>query len=207
MKNLIIIGIGNFSKIVEEYARKSTAYNKEWVIKGYLKSEFDKLNDTPTLASTVEEYVIETEDVFICSYVNGQEREIVTQKIEAKGGHFINIIHPLANICSSVKLGKGNIVGAFTTLSVNTTIGNHTIVQDHCNVGHDSVIGNYSHLYVGTLVSGKNSIGNGVSVFTGSVIYPGLQIGNKATVGAGSVVMRKVKDNSTVLGNPAKTMD
>lgn len=141
MKKLIIIGTGNFSKVVEEYARKSMAYNKEWVIKGYLKSEFDTPNDTPTLTSTVEEYSIEPEDVFICSYVNGQEREIVTRFIEAKGGHFINIIHPFANICSSAKLGKGNIVGAFTTISVNTTIGNHTIVQDHCNVGHDSVIG------------------------------------------------------------------
>ncbi|KIO46677.1 MULTISPECIES: acetyltransferase [Porphyromonadaceae] len=207
MKKLIIIGTGNFSKVVEEYARKSMAYNKEWVIKGYLKSEFDTPNDTPTLTSTVEEYSIEPEDVFICSYVNGQEREIVTRFIEAKGGHFINIIHPFANICSSAKLGKGNIVGAFTTISVNTTIGNHTIVQDHCNVGHDSVIGDYSHLYVGTLVSGKNRIGNGVSVFTGSVIYPGLPIGNKATVGAGSVVMRKVKENSIVVGNPAKVMD
>ena len=41
MKKLIIIGTGNFSKVVEEHARKSMAYNKEWVIKGYLKSEFD----------------------------------------------------------------------------------------------------------------------------------------------------------------------
>lgn len=207
MKHLIIIGIGNFGKIVKEYACKCNDYGSEWTLKGYLASEFDSALSYSDTIGTIDEYSPHADDVFICSYVSGKEREIAVQKIKEKNGKFINIIHPWANICSSARMGTGNIIGAFATLSVDTIIGNHNIIQDHCNLGHDSVIGNYSHLYVGTIISGKNQIGNNVSIYTGAIVYPTLKIEDNANVGAGSVVMRKVKTDTTVLGNPAKLVE
>ena len=39
------------------------------------------------------------------------------------------------------------------------------------------------------------------------VVYPKLKVGDNAVVGAGSVVMRAVKPDTTVMGNPAKKME
>ncbi len=207
MKNLIIIGTGNFSKIVHAYALVNNNCEKDWRFKGFLNSEIDTPNEKVVVIDHIDNYKPVTEDVFICSYVNGADRLMATNKITQKGGHFINLIHPMANIGASAKMGTGNIIGAFATMSVDTIMGDHNIIQDHCNIGHDSSLGNFNHFYVGSILSGKNLVADNVNVFTGSVIYPKVKISENAIIGAGSVVMRNVKPNTTVLGNPAKLME
>lgn len=210
MKRLIIIGAGNIGKIVCEYARLMKEYKTEWIIAGYLEfGEKEVITDAayPAIIGTIESYQPMKDDVFVCSYANVEEREKSVGIIESKGGKFINIIHPTANVLSTNMMGVGNVIGAFTTLSVNTKIGNHCVIQDHCNVGHDSVIGDFTHLYVGNIVCGINTLGERTTVYTGSVIYPKLKVGEGASIGAGSVVMRAVKPRTTVMGNPAKKLE
>lgn len=210
MKNLVILGSGNIGKIIYEYALLSKDYKTEWEIKGLLEFEDReiKIDEAyPIVIGSIENYTPTEDDIFICSYAAVGDRRKSVEIIESKGGKFINIIHPTANIATTNNMGVGNFIGAFTTLSVNTTIGNHSIIQDHCNVGHDCVIGDYTHLYVGNIVCGINNIGNEVTLYTGSTVYPKIKIESVSTVGAGSVVMRKVKEGTTVIGNPAKKME
>lgn len=210
MKRLIILGAGNIAKIASEYAMLSKEYNKEWTIVGFLEFEGKDTVTDPhysQIIGTIEGYQPTEKDVFFCSYANAEDRKRSVKLLEQRGGHFINIIHPSANVLSSSILGVGNLIGAFTTISVNAKIGNHTIIQDHCNIGHDSVIGDFSHLFVGNIICGINTLGECTTVYTGSVIYPKLKVGEGATIGAGSVVMRSVKPGTTVMGNPAKIIE
>lgn len=210
MKHLVIIGSGNMGKIVFEYARLMKEYNTEWDIVGFLEfadKEVEADSAYPAVIGTIEDYQPKTDDVFVCSYASVAEREQSVTILESKGAKFINVIHPTANILSTNKIGVGNVIGAFTTLSVNTTIGNHCVIQDHCNVGHDCIIGDFSHLYVGNIICGINTVGSKVTFYTGSVVYPKLKVGDSATIGAGSVVMRAIKPETTVIGNPAKKIE
>ena len=193
MKHLVIIGTGNIGQIVHWYATMSADYMKVWDIKCHIDD--------------VDSYEIEPDDVFICAEVKPADRLRLSNIIREKGGAFVNIIHPSANIAPSAQLGTGIVVGAFSTLSINTTIKNDALIQDHCNVGHDGVVEEGSHLYVGVRLCGRNHIGRQSSIFTASVIYPDVKIGEKCTVGAGSVVSRKVKDGEIVLGNPAQKIE
>lgn len=193
MKHLVIIGTGNIGQIVHWYATLSPDYMKEWDIKCHIDD--------------VENYEIEPDDVFVCAEVKAANRYEKSKIIRDKGGTFVNIIHPAANIAPSAELGTGIVVGSFTTISINTTIHNDALIQDHCNVGHDGVVEEGAHLYVGVTLCGRNHVGKASSVFTGAVVYPDIKIGTGCTVGAGSVVVRKVKDGETVLGNPAKKIE
>lgn len=193
MKHLVIIGTGNIGQIVHWYATLSTSYMKEWDIKCHIDD--------------VENYEIQPDDVFVCAEVKPADRLNKSKVIREKGGEFVNVIHPSANIAPSAKLGVGIVIGAFTTISINSTIEDYTLIQDHCNVGHDGIVEEGSHLYVGVKLCGRNIVGQQSSVFTGSVVYPDIKIGVGCTVGAGSVVSRKVKDGETVLGNPAKKLE
>ena len=193
MKHLVIIGSGNIGQIVHWYASLSKDYMKVWDIKCHIDN--------------VEDYVIEPDDVFVCADVKPSDRIKHTSIIRDKGGVFVNIIHPMANIAPSANLGTGIVVGAFSTISINTTIKDDVIIQDHCNIGHDGVVENGSHLYVGVKLCGRNKVGTNTSIFTGSIVYPDVKVGVGCTVGAGSVVSRKVKDGDTVLGNPAKKLE
>ncbi len=193
MKHLVIIGTGNIGQIVHWYATLSPDYMKEWDIKCHIDD--------------VESYEIEPDDVFVNAEVKPIDRYNLSKIIRDKGGVFINIIHPMANIAPTAKLGTGVVVGAFATVSINTDIKDDVLIQDHCNVGHDGIIGEGTHLYVGVKLCGRNRIGEHSSIFTGSILYPDVKVGIGCTVGAGSVVSRKVKDGETVLGNPAKKIE
>lgn len=193
MKHLVIIGTGNIGRIVHWYATLSTDYMKEWNVKCHIDD--------------VESYEIEEGDVFVCAEVKPADRFAKSEVIRAKGGQFVNVIHPYANIAPSAQLGTGVVIGAFATISINTDIKNDVLIQDHCNVGHDGVVGEGTHLYVGVKLCGRNTIGQQSSIFTGSIIYPDVKVGIASTVGAGSVVNRKVKDGDVVLGNPAKKLE
>lgn len=193
MKHLVIIGTGNISHIVHWYATLSKDYMVDWDIKCHLN---DVLN-----------YQIEPDDVFICAEAKPSDRVELSSVIREKGGEFINIIHPNANIAPTAQLGTGVVVGAFATISINTSIKDDVIIQDHCNVGHDGIVGEGSHLYVGVKLCGRNTIGRKTSVYTGAVVYPDVKVGEGCVVGAGSVVSRKVKNGETVLGNPAKIIE
>ena len=193
MKHLVIIGNGNIGQIVHWYATLCKDYMVAWDIKCHIEN--------------VEDYVIELDDVFVCADVKPSDRIAHASVISEKGGEFVNIIHPTANIAPTAHLGTGIVVGAFTTISINTTIKNDVLIQDHCNIGHDGIVEGGSHLYVGVKLCGRNKVGTISSVFTGSIVYPDVKIGENCVVGAGSVVSRKVKDNETVLGNPAKKLE
>jgi sugar O-acyltransferase (sialic acid O-acetyltransferase NeuD family) len=193
MKHLVIIGTGNVGQIVRWYASLSKDYLSSWDIKCNIDN--------------VDDYEIEPDDVFVCAEAKPALRFEKSNVIRAKGGEFINVIHPMANIAPSSILGTGIVVGAFSTVSINTMISNDVLIQDHCNVGHDGVVEQGSHLYVGVKLCGRNKVGVRTSIFTGAVVYPDVKIGDDCTVGAGSVVSRKVKDGETVLGNPAKKIE
>ena len=193
MKHLVIIGTGNIGQIVHWYATLCKDYMVEWDIKFHIDD--------------AENYAIEADDVFICADVKPADRLAHAAVIRAKGGKFINVIHPTANVSPTAQLGTGIIVGAFTTISINTTIKDDVIIQDHCNIGHDGIVEPGSHLYVGVKLCGRNKVGEQSALFTGSLIYPDVKVGVGCTVGAGSVVSRKVKDGETVLGNPAKKLE
>ncbi len=193
MKHLVIIGTGNIGQIVHWYATLCKDYMTLWDIKCHIDD--------------VENYQIEPDDVFVCADVKPVDRLAHSAIIRAKGGEFVNVIHPSANIAPSAQLGTGVVIGAFTTISINTTIKDDALVQDHCNVGHDAVVEEGTHLYVGVRRCGRNKVGKHSSDCTASVVYPDVKIGEGCTVGAGSVVSRKVKDGETVLGNPAKKIE
>lgn len=193
MKHLVIIGTGNIGQIVHWYASICKDYLVKWDIKCHIDN--------------VDDYQIEPDDVFVCAEVKPMDRKKKADIIRSKGGQFVNIIHPSANIAPSCVLGTGVIVGAFTTVSINTNIHDDVLIQDHCNIGHDGIVEQGSHLYVGVKLCGRNKVGSQSSLFTGSIIYPDVKIGEGCTVGAGSVVSRKVKDGETVLGNPAKKLE
>lgn len=209
MKHLLIIGVGVFSDIVYDYAVKSVLFQRDWDIKGFLYGEQDDpqiVLEKQTIAR-YDDYELDKDDVFICSYISNENRRKVYQVMNGKGAKFTNIIHPSANILRNVEVGEGNIIGAFSTLSANVSLGNMNIVQDHSNIGHDTKIGDNNHLYVGSILCGNNHISNCVSIYTGALIYPSIKIGDSSIVSAGSVVMRHVKEGQTVMGNPAKKVE
>lgn len=74
-------------------------------------------------------------------------------------------------------------------------------------VGHNVEIGENCIVIANSLISGSTKVGPGVYVAPSSVVRNQLTIGANATIGMGAVVLKDVPENTTVIGNPATSME
>ena len=207
MKNLIIIGARGFGREIYNLAKQTKEYNTEWTIKGFLddkKDTLDKFKEYPQILSSVEDYEVQENDLFICALGAVEQNKKYISLILGKGGRFTNIIHPSVAINMNVKLGVGIIIFHFTYIGNDVTIGNFTTIKSHVAIGHDVQIGDYCQINALTFFGGFSKIEEGVTMNPCSGLAPKGVIGTNAVVGINSTVLKSAKANCTVYGNPAK---
>lgn len=207
MKNLLIIGARGFGREVYSLATQTKEYNNEWTIKGFLDDKADALNgfnNYPQIISSVEDYEVQEDDVFICALGDTVQKKKYISIIIGKGGRFINVIHPTAIISTNTKLGVGIIICPFTYVSNDIKMGNFVTIQTHAAVGHDTTIGDYVQINALTFFGGYSKIGESVTINPGAMVAPKKRVGENSTVGLNSAVLRDIKPNCTAYGNPAK---
>lgn len=212
MKHVVIIGAGAFGRELYWHIQDSKGYGIEYDVKGYIVDDFDLeaeryRNLQKPLLSSIDDYVIMDNDVFICAIGSAEGRESTIGKIEAKGGEFISIIHKTSLIHGTVNIGKGVFIGPYTVLGDNVSLNDHVMLNTHSSIGHDAVLGKYTCVMSYVDITGFCEIGEKVFLASGCRMTPSTKIGDGAYVGIGSVVLRRVKPGVKVFGNPAKIVD
>lgn len=135
--------------------------------------------------------------------------KLLFEKIKNPKIEFPNIIAP--NVLffdrESTTMGRGNLLTFGCRLSCNTSLGDFNILNGCVSIGHDASIGNYNVMMPESRLSGEVSAKD-LNLFGGRCfVAQQVKIGSNTTIGAGSVVLRKTKDNSLYLGNPAKKIE
>jgi acetyltransferase-like isoleucine patch superfamily enzyme len=90
---------------------------------------------------------------------------------------------------------------------VNSTVGDFAFIQDNAIIGHDVKIGKWVRIDCNVVCIAGVDVGDGACIHTGAIINHNVRIGSGASVGAGSFVIRSVKPDTTVYGNPAKALE
>jgi sugar O-acyltransferase (sialic acid O-acetyltransferase NeuD family) len=205
-QNLIIISAGQFGRETFAWAIQAIARGAPWQIKGFLDSRASVLDDYdyhPKIIGDVETYRIEENDVFVGAIGDPKEKVKYYTPIIRRGGRFVNVIHPLANIGKNVQLGTGIVLAPFSSITCDAKIGNHATFGAFSNAGHDTVVGDWCQISSHCGINGGSSLGEGVFLGSHVCLIPQTKIGAWAYVGAGSVVLREVQPGVKVFGNPA----
>jgi sugar O-acyltransferase (sialic acid O-acetyltransferase NeuD family) len=205
-QNLIIIGAGQFGREVFTWAAQAMAAGSPLRFKGFLDQRtgaLDGYDYKPGILGNVDTYEVQEGDVFVSAIGSPAARAQCCSQIEMKGGQFINIIHPLANIGLHVELGDGVVMAPFSSLTSDIKLGSHVTVGAFSNVGHDTVVGDWCQISSHCGVNGCGVLGDGVFLGSHACVLPGVKVGAWSFVGAGSIVIRDVAEGVKVFGNPA----
>lgn len=95
---------------------------------------------------------------------------------------------------------------------IDRAVMGYTILKKNCKVdnlvhiAHGVVVGENSLVIAHAMIGGSTIIGDNVWVAPNAALINKITIGDNATIGLGAVVVKNVKDNETVIGNPAKPM-
>lgn len=211
MKDIVIIGAGNFGREVAWLIEDINRENEKYKLLGYLDDTESligqKVNNYAVLGNI--DYLTKINGNYDVSCVIAMQdtkaREAIVEKLSWFNS-WETLVHPSAIISNNSKIGCGSIITAQNTISVDVTIGNHCLLNIGCTVGHDCIIGDYVSIMSNSTLGGKVEIKNGSYLGTSVSIVPGVRVGEFSKIGIGSVVIRNVKDRTTVMGNPAKLL-
>ncbi len=207
MKNqLIIVSAGKFAREVYSWVLDCIQAGAPWEFKGFLDNRPNALDDFPCSAgviSTVEEYVPQSNDRFVCAIGEACPRKNYVAQLKSKGAQFASVIHPTVVIGQNVKLGEGVILAPYSILTAALEVGNFVNIGVFCCCSHHNRIGDWCQISGHCSIPGNVVLEEGVFVGCGAVFVPGIHVGAWAYVGAGSVVVRRIKARTKVFGNPA----
>ncbi len=209
MREIVIIGAGDFGKEVAWLIEGINKAEPTYLILGYLDDDEDKINIQVggyTVLGKVSYLKELTEHHDLCASIAMQDvdrRERIVNEL-SWFNRWETLIHPSVDISDRTKLGEGCVVCAGVNVSVDTVIGKHCLFNISSTIGHDCVIGDYVSVMSGAKISGHVKVGNKAYLATNCTVVPGKKIGEHSTVGAGSVALRDVKEGITVMGVPAK---
>jgi len=118
----------------------------------------------------------------------------------------LNVAHPTAVIASNVRIGRGAVILANTSLNVNACIGDNVVINTGAIVGHDCMIEDHAHIGPAAVLCGGVRVGRGTLIGAGAVVIPLRTVGAESVIGAGSVVTSDLPERVLAVGAPARTV-
>ncbi|MDR1045199.1 MAG: acetyltransferase [Candidatus Adiutrix sp.] len=131
-----------------------------------------------------------------------QLREAIGAQILDKNIPLISYIHRDA-VVDGVELGQGCLVLNRVVIEPYSKVGRHNVFYGGNYICHNTSIGDCNWFSAGCVVAGEVQIGNRNFIGINASIRNGLTIGSTTTVGMGAVIVKDVKSDTTVFGNPA----
>lgn len=210
MRNLVIVGAGGFGRSLYCIAIGCVGYGTDFILKGFIDDDINQLDNYtgyPPILDFIDHYEIEDNDVFVCSIGDMQTKRVICEKLKAKGAKFIPLIHKTAIIRTNLQIGDGCVVCEYAAIGADCQIGEHSLIQPYAAVAHDCKVGSYVRIDTRATLVGGVIVEDDVTIHTAAVLSHNVVVGKGAKVAACSFVIKKVKPNTVVMGNPAKQFD
>ncbi|MDR0864339.1 MAG: acetyltransferase [Candidatus Symbiothrix sp.] len=208
MKNLAIYGGGGYGREIACLINAINNQEPQWNIIGFFDDGLPighKNTYGVILGGISELNSFPNELSLVMAISNSKILDTLIPKITNPQVSFPNIIAPdtLFLDKTTVCMGYGNVIGFKSVISCNVRIGNFNRLNVNVFLGHDVIIGNHNMFNPSTRISGEVIIGDCNFFGVNCIVLQQKNIGNHVTIGTNSVIIKKTKDNTTYIGNPA----
>ncbi len=206
MKKILLIGGGGHCKSVADTLLRLDEYNEIGIVdvhdEGALFGLIEVIGNDDDLPELREAGFTDAL-ITVGSVGNTDLRRRLYGKISELGFNIPNIIDPTAIISPYAKLGKGIFIGKNAVVNAGCAIGDGAIINTGTIVEHECYIGEFVHISPGAVLCGGVEVGDDTHIGANASVKQYIKLGKNVIVGMGSVVIRDVRDNVTVVGNPA----
>lgn len=150
MKNLLILGAGQYGMVTKEVAESMNCFEKIAFLDDKNPAAIGKTADYKNFISEYE-----------CAAVaigNPEIRMTLLTQLEDAGFEIPVLIHSKAYVSSSAKIGVGTIIEPMAVVHTEVQIGKGCLISAGAILNHNSVIEKGSHINCGSIVTARTVV-------------------------------------------------
>ena len=206
VKNLVIIGDGEFAEIAYEYFTHDSAYNVVafCVERPYWKK--DNLFGLPIIPFDELEQRFNREEyrVFVAvTYTQlNRVRTRLYQEVKHKGFHLVSYVSSRAFVWHNVEIGENCFIFENNVLQHHVKVGNNVILWSGNHVGHRTVLRDNCYITSHAVLSGYCDIGESSFLGVNCTLVDNVRIAKDCIVGAGALITRDTEEGKVYPGTP-----
>jgi len=172
---------------------------------GFLSSDehvLDGFNGCPEIIGHPDAYRPSQADYLLLAIGVPYVRRQVAESLLDRGAKFLTLVHPMAIIAASARIGTGAILCPYAIASDSCRVGRFVIMNYHTSLGHDASGGDFAVLSPYATLGGNAHIEDDVFLGLHASIGPGKTVGARSKVSANSCVLANAPADSIVWGSP-----
>src|SRR5699024_7800976 len=163
MINVILIGAGGHSKVIQDIVKSHTELTLHAVLDQNFKDRFIDNDVIYGHTDLIGEFV--RQDFYFCIAIgNNKVRETLVKKLPIPNNRYISLIHPTATISSIATIGIGTVVMPQSVINADTVIGDHVIINSRAVVEHDNIINDFVHISPNATLAGTVTVEKGTHI-------------------------------------------
>lgn len=150
MSSLLILGAGQYSRIVYEIALENGVYDKISFLDDTNENAIGKLRDAGKFTGEYTDAVV--------AMGNCELRLKLLEELEELGYNIPVIISPLSHVSPSAKIGKGTVIEPMAVVNPNAVIGKGCLICAGAIINHDSIVGDSCHINCNAVINSNAAL-------------------------------------------------
>ena len=162
MRNLLILGAGQYGMFAKEVAESMDEFDRIEFLDDVNPIAVGKLNDDPRLYEKYQSTIV--------AIGNAELRLQLLSKLKEGGYELPELIHKRAYVSPSAEIGEGSIIEPMVTIHSGVKIGTGCFISAGAIINHNAVVKEGCHIDCGTVIGARAIVAECTTTIYGAVI-------------------------------------
>lgn len=160
-KNLLIIGAGEYGRLVKELAQDVNKFDKIEFLDDVAEFAIGKTRDIKKFANEFEFAIV--------AIGNSCSRLKFIQELKDCGYTITSIVHPKSVVFKSVEIGEGCVIEPYAVIQTGVKIHDGCLISSGAIIGHNAIVCKGCHVNLGAIVPPREIVDCNTKVEIGQV--------------------------------------